>query len=220
MAVLAAAAPLNRSAASILAAVPQVGVLVCLDACDDAALAGALQLGVDAWCPRNCAPDVMALALHSLKRRLEVCSPSVHPFASLVVQHRGAGTELPVWMLLDQGWVLQTPAGNALRLTSSERAFMLGLAQSEAHTATHAQLLHALGRGEADTSAARSRLGVLVSRLRRKAAAQGELLPLQSLHSRGYMFIDPITLEAATNPGGTSIQSSPQIRNAVSMSVD
>lgn len=201
LAVLAATAPLNRAAASILAAVPQVGVLVCLDACDDASLAGVLQLGVDAWCPRNCAPAVMALALHSLKRRLEACAPSVHPSASPVIQHRGAGAKLPVWMLLDHGWVLKTPAGKALRLTSSERAFMLGLAQSEAHTATHAQLLHALGRGEPDTSAARARLGVLVSRLRRKAAAQGEQLPLQSLHSRGYMFIDPITLEADVSKG-------------------
>ena len=54
MAVLAASAPLNRSAVSILTAAPDVGVLAYVDGCDDATLAETLQLGVDAWCPRDC----------------------------------------------------------------------------------------------------------------------------------------------------------------------
>src|SRR5690606_37459280 len=74
MAVLAASGPHNRAAASILAAVPQIGVLARVDACDDATLAATLQLGVDTWCPRTCSPDVLALALHGLKRRLERCA--------------------------------------------------------------------------------------------------------------------------------------------------
>src|SRR5690606_11341967 len=71
LAVLANAAPLNRTAASILASLPQVGVLALLDSYDDAALVAALQLGIDAWFPRNCSSEVLALAFHNLMRRLE-----------------------------------------------------------------------------------------------------------------------------------------------------
>src|SRR5690606_1971842 len=77
MAVLAASGPHNRTAASILAAVPQIGVLARIDGCDDATLAATLQLGVDTWCPRSCSPDILALALHSLKRRLERSGPGL-----------------------------------------------------------------------------------------------------------------------------------------------
>ena len=71
---------------------------------------------------------------------------------------------------------------------------MLCLVQQADKTASHSQLLRALGHTVADTRAARSTLGVLVSRLRRKVDAQGASLPVQSLHNRGYMFTDDITM--------------------------
>ncbi|WP_397475151.1 winged helix-turn-helix domain-containing protein [Pusillimonas sp.] len=191
LAVLAASAPLNRSAASILAATPQVGVLACIDACDDATLATTLQLGVDIWCPRTSSPQILALSLHSLKRRLERCEPTSGAPKGVPCD---SDTEAGFWALKDQGWVLETPAGRLVRLTSAERQFVLGLVQQANQAASHAELLQALGRHQPDSAAARSTLGVLVSRLRRKVAGHGAELPVRSIHNRGYMFTAGIRL--------------------------
>lgn len=189
MAVLAASAPLNRSAAGILAAVPHVGVLASIDSCDDATLAATLQSGVDIWCPRGCSPQVLALSLHGLRRRLERRPASV---ASKGAPQ--ASSEAGPWALKGQGWMLQTPAGQLVRLTSAERQFVLGLAQQSDQAASHAQLLQTLGRDQPDSIAARSTLGVLVSRLRRKVAVHGVELPIRSIHNQGYMFTSDIRL--------------------------
>lgn len=190
MVVLAAGAPSNRSAASILAAFPQVGVLVCVDACDDAALASALQLGVDTWCPRTCSPEILALSLHGLKRRLEHQPTQPAP----AIPSYSRNVEPGAWALEDQGWGLKTPEGQLVRLTSAERKFVLRLARRPGKATSHAQLLQTLGRSPSDSIAARSVLGVLVSRLRRKVAAHGTELPLRSVHNEGYMLTTDIRL--------------------------
>ena len=184
LAVLAASAPMNRSAASILSAAPQVGVLAVIDACDDTTLATTLQLGVDIWCPRACSSEILALSLHGLKRRLERCQSTSR--TRDVVPERSAAPD--AWTLKDQGWVLATPAGELVRLTSAERQFVLHLVQQTDQAASHAELLQTLGHPPRDSVAARSTLGVLVSRLRRKVATHGAELPIRSMHNRGYMF--------------------------------
>jgi len=191
LAVLAATAPSNRSAVSILTAAPQVGVLAYVDGCDDATLASTLQLGVDGWCPRDCSPDVLALTLHGLKRRLErsMSSDARSSHAKDPVFKARATGE--AWVLKDQGWALESPGGVSVRLTSSERQFVMGLARQSDKAASHEQLLRAIGRKVSDD---RTILGVLVSRLRRKVAKSGEELPIQSIHSRGYMFAAEITV--------------------------
>jgi len=199
IAVLAADHPRNQAAAGMLDALPQVGVLAQLDACDDATLVSALQLGVDAWCPRNCSPNVLALAVHNLRRRLETSSESSGSAqARAQLPERCAGFASRTlssgrWLLRDQAWRLQTPAGQTIQLTTSERTFMLKLINGADRSAPHAELLQGSGR-LADHASAKIRLGVLVSRLRRKVAAHGTELPIKSLHSWGYMFTDHIAV--------------------------
>ncbi|MDX3893758.1 helix-turn-helix domain-containing protein [Pusillimonas sp.] len=216
LAVLANATPLNRAAASILAGWPQVGVLAQLEACDDAALVATLQLGIDAWCPRGCSSEVLALALHNLKRRLEHASagpaaPASGPPSQVESQalHGPASAIGPPlaaegrWLLREQAWVLETPTGQQLRLTSSERNFMLKLLEQPDKTATHIDLFQRRGQRPADAQVAKRRLGVLVSRLRRKVAGRGDELPLKSLHNWGYMFTGNLAVWGFATPAGS-----------------
>lgn len=184
MAVLASSAPSNRSAVSILTATPQVGVLACVDGCDDATLVATLQLGVDAWCPRDSSPELLALTLHGLKRRLERGVFAGAESSQARGPSFGVRASGEAWVLKDQGWALEAPDGASIRLTSSERQFLMCLAGQSDRSASHAQLLRAIGRKVSDD---RTILSVLVSRLRRKVAKHGEL-PIQSVHNRGYMF--------------------------------
>lgn len=216
LAILAAATPLNRAAASILAGLPRVGVLAQIDSCADASLIATLQLGIDAWCPRTCSPEVLALALHSLKRRLErgVAGGAMHQQApGLGCQGvvPGAGSSPATgpppasegqWQLRDQAWVLETPSGRRLRLTSSERNFMLTLLQNPDSAASHDDLSQRKGWRPADAQMAKRRLGVLVSRLRRKVE-QHEALPIKSVHNWGYMFAGSLVLWGAAGPSGS-----------------
>ncbi len=211
LAVLAAATPFNRAAASILAGLPRVGVLAQVDSCDDAALVATLQLGIDAWCPRKCSPQVLVLALHSLKRRLERGAAS-----AVAPPRQAAGPGLPggaaaagsppasegQWQLREQAWALETPSGRRLRLTSSERTFMLALLQNPDNAATHDDLFHRRGQSPADAPIARQRLGVLVSRLRRKVEQYDDELPLKSVHNWGYMFTGELVLWGTAMPSG------------------
>jgi len=222
LAVLANATPLNRAAASILAGLPQVGVLAQLDACDDAALVATLQLGIDAWCPRNCSSEVLVLALHNLKRRLErggagaivaASAPAVQAEIPAMPGEAPASGRPPAaegqWLLLEQAWVLETPAGRQLRLTSSERNFMLKLLEQPDNTAAHIDLFQRRGQRPADAQMAKRRLGVLVSRLRRKVAGRGDELPLKSLHNWGYMFTGNLAMWGFALPAGSKSGASP-----------
>jgi len=208
LAVLAAATPFNRAAASILAGLPRVGVLAQVDSCDDAALVATLQLGIDAWCPRKCSPQVLVLALHSLKRRLESDAAVVpRQAAGHLLQSEGAPGSPPAsegqWQLRDQAWVLEMPSGRRLRLTSSERNFMLTLLQNPDNAATHDDLFHRRGQRPADAQMAKQRLGVLVSRLRRKVEQHDDELPIKSVHNWGYMFTGGLVLWGAAAASGS-----------------
>lgn len=194
LAVLASDAVSNQAAATVFAAYPQVGVLVQLDEFDDATLMSALQLGVDAWSPRHCSTQTLALALHSLQRRLERSfghKPSTTLTAARVTPAPNA--ESASWWLHAQGWQLEAPSGQTFDLTSSERLLVLGLIQSPEFSASHCQLVKQI-RWNSPPSSMKRQLAVLVSRLRRKLAAQGEQLPLKSLHSWGYMLTCPIVV--------------------------
>lgn len=189
VAVLAAGMPQNRAGASILAAMPRFGVVIMPDSFDDASLTAALQLGVDAWCPRQAAPQVLALVVQCVMRRLEQNNAG---FASVPVSLPCPGAQ---WQLDDRAWVLRTPAGKQVRLTYAERCFMLELVRLPGLSATHADLGAACGNTAMDGAVVKSRLGVLVSRLRRKVAQHGADLPVQSLYKLGYMFSGDIAAD-------------------------
>lgn len=98
------------------------------------------------------------------------------------------------WVLQEKGWVLNSPGGIGVDLTTSERAFMLVLLDSADRQAFRADLLRAIDGGSASVSGlgASRRLGVIVSRMRRKFQGHQLDLPLQAVHGVGYMFTAPL----------------------------
>jgi len=165
---------------------PAVGIVSLLPTLDERSLVEALHSGVDNFGPADASLGlVMTMLLAMLRRAMLPTAPNAPLFH---------GAEQ--WLLCDQAWVLQGPEGNVAKLTSSERAFMLSLQEAPGLRASHAELAAAVDAGNRSRSTAspKARLGVLVSRMRRKVAdSQGIELPLKSLYSWGYMFAGAIS---------------------------
>lgn len=100
------------------------------------------------------------------------------------------------WALRDDGWVLQSPEGAHIALTTTERQFLLILCSQQDRRASHHQLLKAISEpgNEADVGTGHNRLGVVISRLKRKAALEGAVIPIRSIYKWGYMFSAPVEL--------------------------
>lgn len=95
-----------------------------------------------------------------------------------------------MWQFIDKNWALRCPDGQSIALTTGERAFLSILLSAPFQQATHAQLIDAVNAAyKQDEPRTHSvRLGVMVSRMRRKFNGAGMPLPLKSLHGWGYMF--------------------------------
>ncbi len=159
---------------------PALSSVALLPVLTQQSMLAAFRSGADNCAPADASIDLVVMILLSLLRRM----PLPEPELSSIPQGQP-------WTLCDQAWVLRGPTGKVVPLTTSERAFMLALMRSPDFRASHADLAAAI---EADnrsgaTAQPQARLGVLVSRMRRKVASSQELaLPLKSLHSWGYMF--------------------------------
>ena len=99
-----------------------------------------------------------------------------------------------VWSLQEQAWILLSPEGVRIALTTGERAFLLVLLNQPGLRATHRQLIDAVNTEYALESPPthQARLGVMVSRLRRKFTEHGLTMPIKSVHNWGYMFTGPV----------------------------
>ncbi|MFC4277796.1 winged helix-turn-helix domain-containing protein [Achromobacter aloeverae] len=90
------------------------------------------------------------------------------------------------WRFSEEGWILATPDGRKLQLGNAERALLLALACHPTRQMTRDELVHAindtLGSDHYNTAA----LSVMISRLRKKAAADGVDLPLHAVRGQGY----------------------------------
>ncbi|TCT01482.1 hypothetical protein EDC26_12417 [Paralcaligenes ureilyticus] len=106
---------------------------------------------------------------------------------------------LAAWALVDQGWVLSGPDGSRVDLTTGERAFLQTLFLTPDLRARRADLMDAIDISYAAAVGAGkgTRLGLLVSRMRRKFQARGVVLPLRAVHGFGYMFAGKIRPAAA-----------------------
>lgn len=154
------------------------GIVAMLPEYSEASFSQAFLCGVDN-CTTTSAGSTLVLAMtNALSRHLHF-----HP---VVPNHDSS------WLLVDEAWTLLSPAGESVRLTTTERAFMLALAQSPDAKVSHQELLSCLNYDNEIDSVRVNRLGVLVSRLRRKFEAKGMQLPLKSLHKWGYMFTAPL----------------------------
>lgn len=148
----------------------------------DSAYLHALHNGADMVLPDNAHPELVVAALHSVVRRLV-------PASSLKALQK-----VTSWRLKQDGWALYTPQGESFALTAAERAFMRHLVASPERRASHKELLQAISFTPDDVTPRQhilteiNRLGVLVSRMRRKLSRSNVDLPIRSIHNWGYMF--------------------------------
>lgn len=175
-------------AASYLRALhPCLKILTLLDLHDEPALLQVLRSGADLYGPLCASPQLLlALALGLLKQ----------PRMPLAAR----ADALPaLWALVDQGWVLTSPDGERVDLTTGERAFLQTLFLAPDLRARRADLMGAIDKSYAAAAGIgkETRLGVLVSRMRRKFQARGIALPLKVIHGFGYMFAGKVRLAIA-----------------------
>jgi DNA-binding response OmpR family regulator len=180
----------NMDAARYLQAVcPGTGIVMLMPGRGDAATIQALNSGADACCPAGVSVPLLAAVVFGLLRRL-AAGPGT---ATAVTAVEG------VWTLDEGGSVLMAPAGGRISLTTGERAFMTTLLSAPGSKAPHRQLIDAVNAcyAHAAPRTHQARLGVLISRLRRKFARHGYDMPLKSVHNWGYMFTGKLASDTA-----------------------
>lgn len=164
----------------------QLPILVELPDLDETKIAQALYCGADQYCLSNTSPDLWVATVSSLLRRVSASLSSVPLATPQIVTLQ---TE-DHWKLLDEGWLLEAPTGQQIILTSTERQLMRTLLQQPDRRASHQQLLGAISNGDEseDQAIAHNRLGVVISRLKRKGQAANMIIPIRSVYKWGYMF--------------------------------
>lgn len=173
----------------------RVGLLATLDPrADDSLALELVHSGVDGYCSPAATQALLSALLHRLWWRVAgeaAATPAAVPPPERPPDDR--------WAMLEQGWVMLSPGGQRLPLTTGERAFVLALLAAPGRRASHRDLIDAINQGYAleDGPLSLSRLGVMVSRLRRKFSRHGLDLPLKSMHSWGYMFTGLVRDESA-----------------------
>lgn len=188
MVVLVGSQDQNCSAVASLRALHSgTGIVALVEPNSETAIIQALQVGADNCCPITGSTRLLAAILLRLFHRAGKLGamPLISPTGDAKAE---------VWSLQDQAWVLVSPAGSRIGLTTGERAFLTTLLGADDLRATHKQLIDALSASYASDAplALQGRLGVLVSRLRRKCADAGIDIPLKSVHNWGYMFTGPV----------------------------
>lgn len=187
---------------------PGLGVVAQVQLDDEERLIRLLQVGIDLYWPAGGSPELLLALVLRLMRRPGPESQAVAQAPSSRIpdtdtdsaptatdasdrtgrrsrQHPGS------WQLVEQGWVMCSPDGQSVPLTTGERAFLTTLLNSPQHKATHAELIAAVNAAynQVEGRTHQSRLGVMVSRMRSKFEKAGVPLPLRSIHNWGYMFV-------------------------------
>lgn len=99
----------------------------------------------------------------------------------------------PSWLLDRERWLLITPEGQELKLTSKEFAFVRCLVQAAGELVSKANLAEALSGNALEYDY--HRIDVMLSRLRKKGMQIiGESLPVKTIQSYGYAFTAPCRL--------------------------
>ncbi|MCW0209318.1 winged helix-turn-helix domain-containing protein [Achromobacter veterisilvae] len=150
-----------------------------------------LLCGADACLPPDVTGLELAAALQALVRRAAIQeSADVFPEA-----HAPMEAAQETWRLANKGWTLVSPDGRTLGLTTGERDFLSRLVDSPDRKVSR-DAFHADGADETDSGITRRRfVDVMISRLRRKAAAHHMALPIRAVHGWGYMFAADIAFD-------------------------
>ncbi len=110
-------------------------------------------------------------------------APGLAAEASPDVQTPPAPSAAETWQLLYRGWVLSTPHGVRISLTTLERVCFLAIADHPGRELSRDILMKALPGSSLRT------LNVAISRLRKKVSDAGMDLPLHTVHGMGYVFL-------------------------------
>lgn len=152
-----------------------VGIVTLMSSHNETAFSQALLCGADAYATTDMSTTLLLAIVSSILRRIS---------HNVVIQNESSG-----WVLQDEAWTVSSPNGVEINLTTTERTLFLALFEAPDGRVSHTELLGILGiDSELEKTARINRLGVVVSRLRRKFEANGLTLPLKSLHNWGYMF--------------------------------
>lgn len=195
MVVLAGSHDENCSAAASLRALHSgAGIVSMVEPDSETAVIQAMQVGADNCCPHTGSTRLLAsMLLRLFYRAGKAQAASPQPLANPQPDTL-AYPQPDIWSMQEQAWVLVSPRGVRIRLTTGERAFLTTLLAAPELRATHKQLIDAVNSSYAQAVPLTQpgRLGVLVSRLRRKFTDHGIDIPLKSVHNWGYMFTGPV----------------------------
>lgn len=161
------------SMTSHLRAAGTVGIVIATASGSAADRVEGLQKGADAYLVKPFEPRELAATVLALNQRLHQ-----KPVAS-----RGAA---PEWSIVEGGWVLSDGLGHRLRLTTAEQRMLALLFRERGKVVGRSALVEALGEDLYDFNYVR--LDINISRLRRRAAKAGMLLPLHTVRGSGFTF--------------------------------
>lgn len=156
-----------------LRAAGSVGIVIATAKGSAADRVDGLKKGADAYLVKPFEPRELAATVFALNQRLHQ-----KPVAS-----RGAA---PEWSLVESGWVLSDGLGHRLRLTTAEQQMLALLFRERGKVVERSALVEALGEDLYDFNYVR--LDINISRLRRRAAKVGMLLPLHTVRGLGFTF--------------------------------
>lgn len=190
--VLEAPLPDIHNAAVRLRAVDRgLGIVAIAAFADTESRIRTLLCGADACLPPDVSGLELAAVLQSLVRRAVGLDGMDSGTSDVHVEEPVQET----WRLANKGWTLISPSGRTLGLTTGERDFLSRLVSAPDRKVSR-DAFYADGADDADSGITRRRfVDVMISRLRRKAAANLMTLPIRAVHGWGYMFASDITLD-------------------------
>jgi len=161
----------------------QIGVILLSPVLDENFIIQVLHGGADGYAESNASDSLVLALVNNVWRRMNSAS------------YHGSHSEQP-WTFTAKGWVLVSPKGERIDLTTTERQLLRTLFAEAGRRADHRTLLDSLEDGkDTPVSTGQNRLGVIISRLKKKAESQGIELPLRSVHRWGYMFAAEVYID-------------------------